>query len=261
MSLQIIDNNWELKIDASFDSAIKKHSLGFFNSPFVVVLIQSSVAHPLWQKAGTIGQSIVFNNEVAYGAQKNLSLNENILLEFPIFFGNSYELFYFASSWLGIVSIKVWEYAGTTQETLINNLIAALQTQIITTNLSQENQQLLNTINQKIDDMPLNFEPVINIPSTSANTATSTTVALSTTSVSLLAANTNRKKLIISNNSNQDLYIDFDATASIADHSIRIPKVTGAGFIASYELERFTGPVSGIWGAAGSGAALVREMV
>jgi hypothetical protein len=117
------------------------------------------------------------------------------------------------------------------------------------------------TISIYQDSMPLNFEPVINIPSTSASTATSTTVGLSTTSVSLLAANTNRKKLIISNNSNQDLYIDFDATASVADHSIRIPKVTGAGFIATYELEGFTGPVSGIWGAAGSGAALVREMV
>jgi hypothetical protein len=77
----------------------------------------------------------------------------------------------------------------------------------------------------------------------------------------LLAANANRKKLIIANNSNQDLYIDFDATASVADHSIKIPKVTNSGFIATYELEQYTGVVSGIWAAAGTGAALVREMV
>jgi hypothetical protein len=111
------------------------------------------------------------------------------------------------------------------------------------------------------DDMPLSFEPVVNIPSTSASSASSFTIPISATSVSLLAANANRKKLIIANNSNQDLYIDFDATASVADHSIKIPKVTNSGFIATYELEQYTGVVSGIWAAAGTGAALVREMV
>jgi hypothetical protein len=111
------------------------------------------------------------------------------------------------------------------------------------------------------DSMPLNFEPVVNVPSTSASSAASFTVPTSTTSVSLLAANPNRKKLVIANNSNQDLYIDFDATASVADHSIKIPKVTASGFIANYELEQYTGVVSGVWAAAGTGAALIREMV
>jgi hypothetical protein len=111
------------------------------------------------------------------------------------------------------------------------------------------------------DSMPLSFEPIVSIPSTVASSAASFTIPLSTTSVSLLAANPNRKKLIISNNSNRELYIDFDATASVADHSIKIPKVTGSGFIANYELENYTGVVSGIWDSTGSGGALVREMV
>jgi hypothetical protein len=111
------------------------------------------------------------------------------------------------------------------------------------------------------DSMPLNFEPVINIPSQIASSATSTTVPISATSVSLLAANANRKKLTVANNSNQDLFIDLDATASVADHAIKIPKVTNSGFIATYELEQYTGVVSGIWAASGSGAALVRELV
>jgi len=111
------------------------------------------------------------------------------------------------------------------------------------------------------DSMPLNFEPVINIPSSAASSAASFTIPVSATSVSLLAANSNRKKLVISNNGNQDLFIDFDATAAVADHSIKIPKVSASGFIANYELENYTGVVSGIWQAAGSGAALVREMV
>jgi hypothetical protein len=111
------------------------------------------------------------------------------------------------------------------------------------------------------DSMPLSFEPVVNIPSMVASSATSFTIPLSTTSVSLLAANVNRKKLVVANNTNQDLYLDLDATASVADHAIKIPKVSASGFIANYELEKYTGVVSGIWGAAGSGAALIREMV
>jgi hypothetical protein len=111
------------------------------------------------------------------------------------------------------------------------------------------------------DFMPLSFEPVVNIPNQNASSATSFTVPISATSVSLLAANANRKKMVIANNTNQDLFIDFDATASVADHSIKIPRVTASGFIATYELQQYTGVVSGIWGAAGTGAALIREMV
>jgi hypothetical protein len=109
--------------------------------------------------------------------------------------------------------------------------------------------------------MPLSFEPVVNIPSTTASTAASFTIPISATSVSLRAANSNRKKLVIANNTNQDLYIDLDATVSIADHCIKIPKVTTSGFIATYELDNYTGVVSGIWAATGTGAALIREMV
>jgi hypothetical protein len=111
------------------------------------------------------------------------------------------------------------------------------------------------------DTMPLNFEPVVNIPSQVASASVSATIPLSTTSIAVVAANTNRKKLTIANNSNQDLYIDFDATASIADHAIKIPKVSANGFIATYEIEAYAGQVSAIWAAAGAGAALVREFV
>jgi hypothetical protein len=111
------------------------------------------------------------------------------------------------------------------------------------------------------DSMPLTFEPVISIPSVNAATVNSVTVPISASSVSLIAANPNRKRLVIANNTNQDLYIDFDATASIADHAIKIPKITPGGFIANYELENYTGVVSGVWAAAGAGAALIREMV
>jgi hypothetical protein len=114
------------------------------------------------------------------------------------------------------------------------------------------------------DSMPINFEPtapVVNVPNPFASASVSATVPISATSVSFLPLNASRKKLVVANNTNQDLYIDFDATASIADHAIKIPKVSSSGFIASYELENYTGVVSGIWTGAGTGAALIREMV
>lgn len=114
------------------------------------------------------------------------------------------------------------------------------------------------------DSMPINFEPaapVVNVPNPFASASVSVTVPISATSVSFLPANASRKKLVIANNTNQDLYIDLDATASIADHAIKIPKVSTSGFIANYELENYTGVVSGIWAAPGTGAALIREMV
>ena len=114
------------------------------------------------------------------------------------------------------------------------------------------------------DSMPLNFEPAtptVNVPSPLATAAISTIVPNSSNSVSLLAATPERRKLVVANNSNRDLYIDLDDTASIADHCIRLPKVSPTGFIASYELEQYTGVVSGVWESAGNGAALIREMV
>jgi len=129
--------------------------------------------------------------------------------------------------------------------------------------LDFEKQDWIDSLQLSIyqSDMPLTFEPVINIPSTFGSTTNSTPVPITTSSVALLAANANRKKLIILNNSNQDLYIDLDATASVSDFSQKIPKITASGFVASYELSEYTGAVSGIWATTGTGAALVKEII
>jgi hypothetical protein len=112
------------------------------------------------------------------------------------------------------------------------------------------------------DSMPLNYYPdLANVPNPFASAILSTTIPITATSVSFLAANANRKKLVITNTSNQDLHIDFDATASTADFTIKIPKQPNNGIPATYELEEYTGVVSGIWAAAGAGAALVKEFV
>lgn len=111
------------------------------------------------------------------------------------------------------------------------------------------------------DSMPLNSYSEVNIPNPNASTTNSTAIPISATSVAFLPVNANRKKLIIANNSNQSLYIDFDATAAAADHTIKIPGISAGGQIFTYELDNYTGVVSGIWAAAGTGAALVKEMV
>lgn len=109
--------------------------------------------------------------------------------------------------------------------------------------------------------MPIYSDPNIIIPSNNSSSATATTVPNSATSVALLAANANRKGFKITNNSNQDLFIEFGATASIAAFSVRLPKLPGSNVPAVYEGEGYTGAIAGIWQAAGTGGALVREFV
>jgi hypothetical protein len=89
-------------------------------------------------------------------------------------------------------------------------------------------------------------------PVTSA-TATSSAVNASTTSVSLLAANTSRKGATIWNASTAILYLDLDAASSNSAYAVQI----GAGDY--YEVPfGFTGEISGVWAAA-NGNAQIRE--
>lgn len=87
-----------------------------------------------------------------------------------------------------------------------------------------------------------------------ATTSTPSAVNASTTSVTILALNSNRKGATIWNNSTADLYIDFDSAASTSDFAV---KLSAGGY---FELPfDYTGVISGIWSAA-NGAALVREL-
>ena len=84
--------------------------------------------------------------------------------------------------------------------------------------------------------------------------ATRTTVASSTSSVTLLAANIQRRQVIIFNNSTRNLFLTFGATSSATAFSIRL--VTFGVFIDS---EGYTGVISGIWSAV-NGDAQVTEV-
>lgn len=126
MTLQIIDNLWELRIDNDFDANIQSHFLGSFTNNYLIAKVTSEFALPAWQQAGTLGQAVNFETSLAYGEFKPLSLDSHILLNFPLLTGASYDLHYFPLPRLTTVKLQIWEYQGTTENIEINKLLSAL---------------------------------------------------------------------------------------------------------------------------------------
>ena len=88
------------------------------------------------------------------------------------------------------------------------------------------------------------------------DTATVSRVSASATAVTLLAANTNRRRVIIYNDSTAVLRVKLGSAASATDYTYRL----GAG--DTYESPTdwvYTGIVTGIWDSA-TGAAQVTEI-
>lgn len=93
------------------------------------------------------------------------------------------------------------------------------------------------------------------LPTTPAgDTATLATSDDTTSNVTLLSANAARKKFIIFNDSDQDLYVKYGATASASDHTWLVP----AG--ATLEEEHYTGQVDGLWAANSTDKARITEI-
>lgn len=83
-----------------------------------------------------------------------------------------------------------------------------------------------------------------------------TTIAASTTSISLLAANTNRRNVIITNSASTPLYISFGTIASTSNYSIKL--LTGDAYESN--LIVFTGQINGIWSGSPTGNANITEL-
>jgi hypothetical protein len=105
--------------------------------------------------------------------------------------------------------------------------------------------------------MGLTFQPQLNEQSSS--TAITTLIASTAISTVLLPNNPTRLGFIIVNNSNRDLYLDYDSSASLSDYVQQVPKIA-SGMTASFREDKFTGVVSGIWASAGSGGAIIKEL-
>jgi len=86
-------------------------------------------------------------------------------------------------------------------------------------------------------------------------TATISTVASSATSVTLLASNPARRRIVIVNESSKTLFVAFAATATTSAYTVAVAgNATFQGVLNDY-----TGIVTGIWSAV-SGNARITEI-
>jgi len=86
------------------------------------------------------------------------------------------------------------------------------------------------------------------------DTGAASSVGISITSVTLIAANVDRKEVIIRNDSNRDLFISQTATATLSS-AVRLKKND------TYIEDKYTGIITGIWDSvAGGGNAQITEI-
>jgi hypothetical protein len=117
--------------------------------------------------------------------------------------------------------------------------------------------ELLNARAQAIAVVDANGDQITSFTSVAippANAAL-TSVAASASSVSLLAANIDRRKYRIHNTSNKNLYVAYAAAATTLAFTVLI--AGGADFES--DLNDYTGVISGIWSGVG-GFARITEI-
>ena len=95
-----------------------------------------------------------------------------------------------------------------------------------------------------------------------AATSTLANVASSATSVTVLAANNNRKTAIIINDSTSDLYVTLNASAaSTTNYSLFLAaKVGNTPSFLAINGDDYSGEIRGIWSSA-NGFARITEVV
>lgn len=83
--------------------------------------------------------------------------------------------------------------------------------------------------------------------------ATVTSVNDTASSTTLIAANANRKEVIIANDSGSTLYVKLGTTASATDYTVKLGT-------DDYFSTDYTGRIDGIWSADSTGAARISEL-
>jgi hypothetical protein len=120
-------------------------------------------------------------------------------------------------------------------------------------------EETLNTNGPKESKQDTMITSLQNIESNTAgtglgDTGTASTVAVSITSVTLVAANTARREVIIRNDTNNNLYIAHGGTATLTS-AVKLKKGD------TYIEDKYTGIISGIWdSSAGGGNAQITEV-
>ena len=155
---------------------------------------------------------------------------------------------------------------GTAPNLTITNtaFTANAGTNLNTSALALESGGNLAGINTKLPASLGAKAPSASLSVTQAFAATSTlaNVASSATSVSLLAANNNRKTAIIINDSTSDLYVTLNASdASTTNYSLFLAaKVGNTPSFLAINGDDYSGEIRGIWSSA-NGVARITEVV
>lgn len=128
--------------------------------------------------------------------------------------------------------------------------------------LSSQNQETaLSTLNTNVAKEAKQDTMITSLSNIDSNTAgfslgdtgAATSVSQSATSVTILASNVDRKEAYVRNDANQDLYLNYGATATTTS-PIKLSK--GDTLV----VDKYTGVISGIWSGAGAGNARVLEV-
>ena len=155
----------------------------------------------------------------------------------------------------GTATVALRAAANTSQVSVAGGATAANQT-TGNTSLAEINTKLPASLGAKAPSASLSVTQAFAATSTLAN------VASSATSVSLLAANNNRKTAIIINDSTSDLYVALNASAaSITNYSLFLAARVGntPSFLA-INGDDYSGEIRGIWSSA-NGFARITEIV
>ena len=129
MSIQLLDNNWNLAYNSLITSSLDKLLLGSYSSNFLAVFVDSSTKNPSWLKGGFVSREIVLpDNSIGLANSTELRLGEINLIQFPSLFSGSYNLYYLGYERLEEVRLKIYEYQGQTQDVLLPQIANYLET-------------------------------------------------------------------------------------------------------------------------------------
>ncbi len=163
---------------------------------------------------------------------------------------------------------------GTTSLTALENITAEIDTTGLATDAKLEEIKDKLPSNLTVVDNKLKVDADITFPDTYtvtgtvrnnptvALTPTLSNIASSATSVTLLAANSDRKTVIIVNDSTSTLYVKFDASAaSTTSYTLILPPITNSiPSFTTFSGSDYAGEIRGIWSSA-NGFARITEVV
>ena len=124
--------------------------------------------------------------------------------------------------------------------------------EILTVATDEDGRLIIAVLNT---ELPAGSNLIGKVAGDTVATATLSNVAASASNVTVLAANTARKRVVIHNDSTATLYLKFGATASATSFTY---KLLGGASYESPSNPIYTGKIDGIWSSA-TGSARVTE--